>query len=174
MKNRKVINLIRIIIVLVLFVGCNPKHEVDSEVIENIAKYEEIKDVMIPIMDKIAFEKAALAKKGLLISMDLESLEKIVLPQNVSVKNELDKVLTIWKSNPLNKKLSSIHIDNDTTFEFSIKWYNGGILDSSYFHSIVYDPKNRYRQGCSECQDLFLVKTIKGVWKYVICRTNFG
>jgi hypothetical protein len=174
MINKKLANFFYITIIVVFFLRCSQKDKVDSKAIENIAKYEKIKDILLSIMGEINFEKAPLAKEGTIVGMNLESLEKIVLPQNRAIETELKQVLKTWKSVHGESELSALGLYKDSTIEFTIKSYHPVLFDSSYSHSIIYDPKNHYRKGCSECQDLFLLKTIKGVWKYVICRAGFG
>jgi hypothetical protein len=151
-----------IIILSIVSFSCSDEKEIDYAIVEKLGECEKIKDVLLKIKDSLNLPyKTSLYQNdtNLIFSSNFLNFENKILLNNPLLKSDLSKISTIWKEN---------------TIELNVKFYNGGITDSSYNHSIVYDPNNVYVQNGRKCSDLYLVKILKGYWKYVICRTAFN
>jgi hypothetical protein len=165
-----------IIILSIVSFSCSDEKEIDYAIVEKLGECEKIKDVLLKIKDSLNLPyKTSLYQNdtNLIFSSNFLNFENKILLNNPLLKSDLSKISTIWKEN-LNFKDGYIVFEKDNTIELNVKFYNGGITDSSYNHSIVYDPNNVYVQNGRKCSDLYLVKILKGYWKYVICRTAFN
>ena len=153
----------------VLIVSCTAQKEVDTVLVSRLNEYVILtdillrnKDILMPINGKqkvnIDINNGAIRKDSLLFNK-LPTEDFRVIKE--SFKNGL-----FGSEND-----GSIGLYQSGEIWYNIKFYNGGILDSSYNHAIVYDPLDKYKGSSFQ---FFLVKNLKDNWKYIISKIAFN
>jgi hypothetical protein len=144
--------------------------DIDYDAIRRLNEFENIKDILL--RNKVLFAKQkGMQNPNIILSADIDNFKSNIIPNNPKLKKDLREIELVWEN--LGESAQSIGLEKDNTVSFNVKFYNGG-LDSSYHHSIIYDPNNLYSESGNKCSDLYLIKVLKENWKYIICRTGFG
>lgn len=175
MKN--LFNYYIILAALCVILACSGKKKIDNKFVAKLTEYEKVKDILIKNKDTlnkniVPFKQNApyTGDKNVVIIANKIYFERDIIPYNENIKLDLEKVKNFWYDGLFGSDdFGSITLFQNNEIWFNIKFSNGGILDSSYNHAIVYDPNNKYENS----NGFYLVSTLKEKWKYIISRTAF-
>ena len=176
-KMKNVYKYYIILALLCVIVACSDKKKMDNKFVVKLTEYEKVKDILIKNKDTLnknitPFKQNApyTGDKNVVIIANKKYFERDIIPYNENIKLDLEKVKNLWYDRLLDSEdVGSITMFQNNEIWFNIKFYNGGILDSSYSHAIVYDPNDKYENS----NGFYLVRSLKEKWKYIISRTSF-
>lgn len=155
--------------------SCQNKNKIDNKYTQQISNYKRIKNILLSNKDALikikSLDSATVYRnQDIIFGMNKKDLESLFNSRSLKIDSNQTKELIV---NSLfdNETDGWIVFRQDNSVEFSVKFYNGGISDSSYYHSIIFDPKHTAK---TQCQYLENIQDIEQDWVYRICRTNFN
>lgn len=164
------------ILAIITILSCSDEKKVNDKLLKNMEEYEKIASILLKNKDSLMlnYDKTTTFKvKDIILNSNYRNFKNVVIPNNPNIRKDLYELDSIWQKS-LNQPDSYISFETNNTIRLGVRFYNGGVMDSSYTHFIVYDPNNYYHQNSNKCADLHLIKILKFPWKYVICRTAFN
>jgi hypothetical protein len=153
--------------------SCQSKSEIDNNYINKMSDYKQIKDILIKNKEELSkLKKVNSENQDIIIGFNLKGLETLLSSDKDYMKADIGQMKKLWSNKIFEEEKDGyVTFRQDSSVEFNIKYYNGGVSDSTYYHSIIYDPNSTVK---NRCQDLSKLYEIEPYWVYRICRTKFN